>query len=225
MIYIAIMIICSSFLFSANAIGMVTKTMGNVEYRKSSSGTTKQLTLGNFLYNNDQIITKEDGFAIILYIDDKSQVKIQSNTELTIRGAESAGEIAKQINVTNGTIKANVSKQQSSDFTLVSPTSVAAVKGTDFWGIIDENVGDTFCGLSGKVEITNSLTGQMVELIQNTTAVSLKNGNLSVATTQQGDIPQDQDPDQNDTGEKEIRIPYQNEAGEQKELIIKIQNN
>ena len=65
----------------------------------------------------------------------------------------------------------------------------------------------------------------MIELVQNTTAVSLKNGNLSVATTQAGDIPQDQDPNQNDTGEKEIRIPFQNEAGEQKELIIKIQNN
>ena len=55
---------------------MVTKTMGKVEYRISNTGSTKQLTLGNFLYNNDQIITKEDGFAIILYIDDKSQVKM-----------------------------------------------------------------------------------------------------------------------------------------------------
>ena len=219
-----ILISMLSFLFSANAIGMVTKTIGAVEYKNAASGQTKQLMLGNFLYNNDQIITKEDGFAIILYVDDKSQVKIQSNTELTIRGAASAGQIAKQINVTNGTIKANVTKQQSSDFTLVSPTSVAAVKGTDFWGIIDENVGDTFCGLSGKVEVTNSATGQMVELLQNTTAVSLKDGSLSVAATQVGDIPQEQDAS-NENGEKEIRIPFQNEAGEQKVLIIKIQNN
>tara|TARA_B100001741_G_C16522291_1_gene585340 strand:- start:336 stop:1016 length:681 start_codon:yes stop_codon:yes gene_type:complete len=211
--------------FSASAIGMVTKTMGNVEYKESSSGSTKQLVLGNFLYNNDQIITKEDGFAVILYIDDKSQVKIQSNTELTIRGTASAGEIAKQINVTNGIVKANVTKEQSSDFTLVSPTSVAAVKGTDFWGVIDENTGDKFCGLSGKVEVTNSATGQMVELVANTTALSLKDGSLSVAVTQEGDIPADEDPDGDDNGEKEIRIPYQNEAGEQKELIIKIKNN
>ena len=60
------MIICSSMLFSANAIGMVTKTLGNVEYRNSNTGSTKQLTLGNFLYNNDQIITKEDGFEPFL---------------------------------------------------------------------------------------------------------------------------------------------------------------
>ena len=220
-----VLIFYISFSFSASAIGMVTKTMGNVEYKEAASGATKQLVLGNFLYNNDQIITKEDGFAVILYVDDKSQVKIQSNTELTIRGAASAGEIAKQINVTNGTIKANVTKGQSSDFQLVSPTSVAAVKGTDFWGVINENTGDKFCGLSGKVEVTNSATGQMVELLANTTALSLKNGSLSVATTQEGDVPADQDPSEDENGEKEIRIPFQNEAGEQKELIIKIKNN
>ena len=222
---IIILISSISFLFSASAIGMVTKTMGNVDYKEAASGSIKKLMMGNILYNNDQIITKEDGFAVILYIDDKSQVKIQSNTELTIRGAVSAGEIAKQINVTNGTVKANVTKQQSSDFQLVSPTSVAAVKGTDFWGVIDENTGDKFCGLSGKVEVTNSATGQMVELLANTTAVSLKDGSLSVAATQEGDVPSDEDPDADDNGEKEIRIPFQNEAGEQKEIIIKIKNN
>tara|TARA_Y100001970_G_scaffold8058_1_gene9199 strand:- start:538 stop:1218 length:681 start_codon:yes stop_codon:yes gene_type:complete len=224
-IKLIVSILYFSFSFSASAIGMVTKTMGNVEYREASTGTTRQLTMGNILYNNDQIVTKEDGFVVILYIDDKSQVKIQSNTELTIRGAVSAGEIAKQINVTNGTVKANVTKKQSSDFQLVSPTSVAAVKGTDFWGVIDENTGDRFCGLSGKVEVTNSATGQMVELVANTTAVSLKNGSLSVAATQEGDIPNDEDPDSNDNGEREIRIPFQNESGEQKEIIIKIKNN
>ena len=53
---------------------MVTKTMGNVEYKEASTGTTKQLTMGNILYNNDQIITKEDGFVVILYIDDKTDL-------------------------------------------------------------------------------------------------------------------------------------------------------
>ena len=132
---------------------------------------------------------------------------------------------AKIREIPNGTIKANVTKGQSSDFQLVSPTSVAAVKGTDFWGVINENTGDKFCGLSGKVEVTNSATGQMVELLANTTALSLKNGSLSVATTQEGDVPADQDPGEDENGEKEIRIPFQNEAGEQKELIIKIKNN
>ena len=65
----------------------------------------------------------------------------------------------------------------------------------------------------------------MVELVANTTALSLKDGSLSVAVTQEGDIPADEDPEGDDNDEKEIRIPYQNEAGEQKELIIKIKNN
>ena len=177
---------------------------------------------GTPLFNNDVITTKEDGFAIFLYVDDQSQVKIQKNTELVIRGAIEPGNIVKQINVANGTVKANVKKQKGSDFTVVSPTSVAAVKGTEFWGVIDQSNGDKFCGLSGSVAITNSITNQTVNLVANTTAISLRDGSIGVEPTQDGDVPADQDPDGDAGGETEIRIPYQNDAGEQKELIIKI---
>ena len=212
-----------SIIYPADIIGVIIKSQGNIEYKKSSNGKVQQgLPKGTPLFNNDVITTKEDGFAIFLYVDDQSQVKVQKNTELVIRGAIEPGNIVKQINVSNGTVKANVKKQKGSDFTVVSPTSVAAVKGTEFWGVIDQSNGDKFCGLSGSVAVTNSITNQTVNLIANTTAISLRDGSLGIQPTQEGDLPQDQDPDGNGNGETEIRIPFQNDAGEQKELIIKI---
>ena len=212
-----------SFVISAELVGLVTKSSGDIEYKKFSGRKTKGgLPKGTMLFNEDVIITGENGFAVFVYIDDQSQVKIQNNTELVVRGAIEPGNIVKQINVTNGTIKANVKKQKGGEFTVVSPTSVAAVKGTDFWGVINENVGDQFFGLSGMVEVTNTITGEMVELLANTTAISLSDGSLQVAPTQSDDLPEDQDPDsEEEDGESEIRIPFQNESGEQKELIIK----
>ncbi len=212
-----------SFIFSAMPIGVIIKSAGTIEFKKFSDGK-KQVGLarGTTLFNNDEIKTGEDGFAILMYTDDKSQVKIQNNTELVIRGALEPGNIVKQINVTNGTIKADVKKQKGGDFTVVSPTSVAAVKGTDFWGVVNESAGDQFFGLSGSVEITNTITGETVEMLANTTAISLSDGSMSVAATEDGDLPEDQDPDAGDEGgESEIRIPFQDESGEQKELIIK----
>ena len=212
-----------SIMYSADIIGVIIKSQGKIEYKKSSNGKTQQgLPKGTPLFNNDVINTKDDGFAIFLYVDDQSQVKIQKNTELVIRGAIEPGNIVKQINVSNGTIKANVKKQKGSDFTVVSPTSVAAVKGTDFWGIIDQSNGDKFCGLSGSVAITNSITNETVQLLANTTAISLRDGSIGVTPTEEGDLPEDQDPGEGESGETEIRIPFQNDAGEQKELIIKI---
>ena len=216
-----IVIIVSLSFTNTIPIGMITKTSGDAKYTSFSKGEKLSLSMGTRLYNNDIIITGEDGFAVFLYIDDKSQVKIQKNTELVIRGELEPGNIVKQISVSNGTIKADVQKQKGGDFTVVSPTSVAAVKGTDFWGVINENVGDQFFGLSGLVEVTNTITGEMVELVENTTALSLKDGSLSVDVTEEGDLPEDQD----DTagGPAEIRIPFQDESGNQKELIIKVQ--
>ena len=61
-----------------------------------------------------------------------------------------------------------------------------------------------------------------MQLLANTTAISLRDGSIGVTPTEEGDLPEDQDPGESESGETEIRIPFQNDAGEQKELIIKI---
>ena len=124
------------------------------------------------------VLKKQSPSLVVLQKAYELVCTAKSMTDIYEKNKEYWLSVLKQINVTNGIVKANVTKNQSSDFQLVSPTSVAAVKGTDFWGVIDENTGDKFCGLSGKVEVTNSATGQMVELLANTTAVSLKNGSF-----------------------------------------------
>ena len=47
----------------------------------------------------------------------------------------------------NGTIRAEVNKHRKGEFVIQSTTSVASVKGTDFWFIANSEEGDMVIGL------------------------------------------------------------------------------
>ena len=69
------------------------------------------------------------------FIDDKSTLKIE-NSEAVITGQRQQ-EYIKKINLDSGTVKNYV--KQNVDFVIQTPTSVASVKGTDFWLISDDS--------------------------------------------------------------------------------------
>ena len=79
-----------------------------------------------------------------------------------------------------GKLKLDISHGQLTEFKIITPTSVASVKGTRFWIDVDGKKGDVFYGLSGAVEIVNSSTGEKVSLTENTMVTSLPDGTLSI---------------------------------------------
>ncbi len=182
-------IIVFSYLWSSESIGIVTKSKGDVNYKKYSSETkNKHINIGSELFNNDLIFTGEDGFVKFIYLDDGSSVKIHKNSELYVRGSINKRQIAKQINISNGLLKIDVSKQKSDEFTIVTPTSIASVKGTKFWVDCNGGNGDRFFGLNGIVKIKNKETGNEINLTSNTTASSLPNGSLDIVQTSSAEV-------------------------------------
>jgi hypothetical protein len=234
------------FLFLANIfasseqVALVLKTKGNVQYQKYSEKVLSTLNIGTALYNDDLLRTGADGLVVFVYIDDKTMIKIQSNSEVYIRGESENESIIKQINIGNGRVKSTVSKQKKGEFTIVTPTSVASVKGTEFWTIVDRDGEDRFYGLSGTVEVKNLSSGQIVGLEENTTAISLPDGTINIRQTNELELPQediyeiegDLDDIENfgkdstievfdNTTESELRIKLQNAFGEEKEIIVR----
>ena len=96
------------------------------------------LKTGSILEDGDKIRTGNSGFVAIIFIDDKSTLKIKENSEAVITGQRTTKNISKKINLDGGTIRASISKQNV-DFVIQTPTSVASVKGTDFWLISDDS--------------------------------------------------------------------------------------
>jgi len=216
---IIIKIILLSFIFG-NKIAVITKVKGLVETMPVGNDVFSNLKPGTILSDGDKIRTGSSGFAAIIFIDDKSTLKLKENSEAVITGQRSAKSIAKKINMDVGTVRATVNKQNS-DFVIQTPTSVASVKGTDFWMITDPVDGDVVIGLDGIVNLTNTETGAEVDVTEGMSGSSTPDGDIGIDETEESSIPED--PTDDDSQQSEIKIYFEGPNGEQKVMIIEYQ--
>ena len=233
--------------FSKETLGLVTKTKGKVEYQiYSSKKFTKKISKGLGLYSDDRIRTGEDGFSIYRYLDDASSIKILKNSDIQIHGRVNDNNIEKNIQVYNGLLNFNITTQNNDIFTIVTPTSVATVKGTNFWLICNGVDGDKFLGIEGEVEVKNIESGSIVILNESSTVISSNNGSISTQSMTSEDFQEIEDLDDEsgeyedfeiDTGfndenqnsennlnldeERIIRIQFEDAFNNSKEIIIK----
>ncbi len=166
--------------FAADKLAVTTKKEGNVEIRKSTSGQSEELRRGTVLYDQDKISTGSDGQALIMFLDDKSQLKLKGNTEVVISGDRSTTGISKRINMDYGTLKASISEQRKGEFVISTPTSVASVKGTEFWIISDPDSGDVIVSNSGSIELVNTVTGETIIVPAGIIVESTSDGEMNV---------------------------------------------
>ena len=200
-----------------NKIAVTTKVKGLVDIMPIGKDNFANLKPGTILSDGDKIRTGSSGFTAIIFIDDKSTLKLKENSEAVITGQRSARSIAKKINMDVGTVRATVNKQNS-NFVIQTPTSVASVKGTDFWMITDPVDGDLVIGLEGLVTLTNNETGAEVNVTEGTSGSSTPDGVVDVEETEESTIPEDPT-DQNEQ-QAEIKIYFEGPNGEQKVMII-----
>ena len=223
MIKISKLIILSVFFISialGSKIAVATKVKGLVEIMPIGKTEFFDLKAGTILSDGDKIRTGKSGFAAIIFIDDKSTLKLKGDTEAVITGQRTAASISKKINMDTGTVRATVNKQNT-DFVIQTPTSVASVKGTDFWLLTDPVTGDQVIGIEGIVGLMNSETGQEVDVTEGMSGTSTPDGNLGVNETDPSTIPEDPSADQE--GPSQIKIYLEGPNGEQKVMIIEYQ--
>ena len=214
------LIVLSSSLTAAERVAVVTKVRGSVEVKTSGQTGFASLKKGYVLFDGDFVRTGSNGALIIVYLDDKSLLKVRSNSDMEIRGTRSGVGLSKKVNMITGTLKADVSKQRKGDFVITTPTSVASVKGTEFWMISDPLLGDKVIGIEGLVELQNLISGEVANIGADQTGSSTPNGTLTVNTTNPEDIPEDFEEEEEI---HELRIQLQDADGQEKDLIIKFQ--
>ena len=178
-----IMFFIQSFLFS-ESVALVLKKSGEVNYTSSQNKKTiKDLSLSESLFNQDYIKTGNNGFTKFVYLDDGSAIKLHKDSEIYVKGDIKDRKIIKTIDINFGKMKLDINTQESIEFTVITPTSIASIKGTRFWLNCLGDEGDKFYGLSGKVQIKNSETGEIIDLSPDMTVTSLPNGTLKVEPT------------------------------------------
>ncbi len=164
--------------FTSKASGQVTLT----NYLEQ----TVPLRRGTVLHAGEKIESGPDGLAVIMFLDDKSILRLQKNTTLTVLGEETGTgaqrAINKQIDMQFGKLRAQIAEQRQGEFQISTPTSVASVKGTDFWATSDPVLGDVFLGIEGLIEVQNLISGAIIEVGGGQMGTSEPDGTTEVTT-------------------------------------------
>ena len=117
--YIILSVFFVSIIFGSQ-IAVATKVKGLVEIMPVGKKDFSDLKAGTILSDGDKIRTGSSGFVAIIFIDDKSTLKLKGNSEAVITGQRTAASISKKINMDSGTVRATVNKQNT-DFVIQTP--------------------------------------------------------------------------------------------------------
>ncbi|UCD39228.1 MAG: FecR domain-containing protein [Fidelibacterota bacterium] len=178
---IYLLLLSFSLAWSQEKIAFTTKVTGQVNLVNLQDQTVP-LKRGTALNAGEKVVTLSDGLAVLMFLDDKSILRIQKNTTLTVGGEVTATAISKQIDMQFGKLRAEIAEQRQGEFTISTPISVASVKGTDFWATSDPVLGDIFLGITGLIEVQNLVSGGIISVGGGQMGTSELDGSTEVTT-------------------------------------------
>ena len=174
---------------SSAPIARIMKTEGNVLIKRMGKSTfTIPGKPGLGINNGDAIKVGEEGFAVAIFIDDKSVIKIREKTQFEF--IESSN--SRTLDVEQGTIFNDIKKEgRTKTFRVETPVSVASVKGTEF-AVVSSPAGidQVFCA-SGQLDVQNLISGQSVVVGPGQKAISNAMGNVMELPFTPDDYPAD----------------------------------
>ena len=173
-----------SSIFADEPLALITKSRGNAKYKiYSESKFRSNAQVNTPIFHRNRIKTQARSFSKIVYLDDRSTVSLYPKTEITINGIIDNRIINKQIDVTEGIVKINVFKQNTSEFKLTTPHSELVCNECDFWVISDNKIGDRFIIISGNGLVTNPSMIEKMKFRYDSTIISLKDSKMEIFET------------------------------------------
>tara|TARA_B100000530_G_scaffold322132_1_gene256817 strand:- start:557 stop:2794 length:2238 start_codon:yes stop_codon:yes gene_type:complete len=173
----------------AQVIARLVKSEGRVHFKRLGASTfSEQAKPGAPIKNGDEIKVGEEGFAAVIYLDDRSILKVRENTKFSFMDTRNS----RTIDLTHGTVLNDIKKEgRTKDFRIQTPVSVASVKGTQFAAIVSLSGVDQFICKEGLFEVLNMVSGETVNVAAGQKAVSNATGDLVQAPASPGEYPSD----------------------------------
>ena len=75
-----------TFVFASSKVAIAIKVKGEVSITYKGLNTAQALKPGSPLNDQDKIKTGQDGFVAIMYLDDKTVLKMLGDSDMTIMG-------------------------------------------------------------------------------------------------------------------------------------------
>jgi hypothetical protein len=193
-LYIIIMMLATTSALEAQVIARLVKSEGRVHFKRLGASTfSEQAKPGAPIKNGDEIKVGEEGFAAVIYLDDRSILKVRENTKFSFMDTRNS----RTIDLTHGTVLNDIKKEgRTKDFRIQTPVSVASVKGTQFAAIVSLSGVDQFICKEGLFEVLNMVSGETVNVGAGQKAVSNATGDLVQAPASPGEYPSDPEVDE-----------------------------
>lgn len=145
-VFLLIALIAGSSLQAENRAA-VTRLTGLAKVQKGGEGPWKTLKVRQIIHANDRIRTGPQTKLVIFY--DGVEIRLGEKTEVTVGNLRKTDEPVRLL-LNKGFTWINVKKPLDNGMKVVSPTAVAAVRGTKFSVSHDHN-GTATCVCEGKI--------------------------------------------------------------------------
>jgi len=165
-------------------VASVIKTKGEVKRLPAGSFDLLSVEVGTQLENGDVIQTASDGFAVIMFNDDKTLLKLRENVQITMNDDPST----RTVNMDKGESLFEVTPGALKEFKVQTPVSVASVKGTKFWIACQDNE-DRIFTTEGMVEVFNTLSGQTGIVTQGQVCINTATGDMRIRYYSASELP------------------------------------
>ena len=188
-LYIVFIFAFVSTHLQGQVIARLVKTEGRVHFKRLGMNTfSEEGKTGSAIKNGDQLKVGENSFAAIIYLDDRSIIKVRENTTFSFMDTRNS----RTVDMLHGTLLNEIKKEgRTKDFRIQTPVSVASVKGTEFAAIVSPSGVDQFICKEGLFEVLNMVSGETVSVSTGQKAVSNATGNLLQAPSAPGEYPPD----------------------------------
>jgi hypothetical protein len=202
-----------SFEDSDDEIAYVRRYVPSVTVSNVSSDTL--ITVGKPLISGDTLSTGNNGFAMVLFLDE-TVARVSPSSQLVIRSALNESKntnLRTQINLALGSLFMDVRRTPDSEFEVTTSTTVASIKGTRF-GITSDNL---IWVEEGEVEARVISTGQMISLVNKMYLQVDEDGEVEsgeLTDEELDELSSQYDILESDLIEREMRFQFRNRQGE-----------
>lgn len=197
-------------------IAVAVKVVPPVQLRRSDKEEFVPLKRDDRIFPGDRIVCAEGGYASLIFTDSAVEIKLFPNTELILQGKRSEDTILKRLFLPVGRLWTKVKR---GDVEVITPSSVASVKGTEWWTLVEPSNFTKIVVIEGDVEVLHRPTSRKETVTAGFTAVANPGGMMDVSPTDKFDAPQE--PPESDGSSLEIE--FEDESGEKKTLRIEFE--
>ncbi|MFA5498617.1 MAG: FecR domain-containing protein [Candidatus Cloacimonadia bacterium] len=218
-ISLALLTLLSSLCFASTPVALTLKTKGEIELLRGGDQTA--ISDGAPLINQDKLISGDESFAMIKFVDDGANMKLFANSILTINADKVDDKLNKSMFLQVGNAFSKVNKGKG-EYKIETPTTVASVKGTEGFVFVDENGNTTVITLQGVFDLLNKLTGSSISVSAGMTGTSSSDGSTDVHKTE-GIDPEWLEGLEGDSNGDVLRINLMNDDGQTKVIEVELE--